>query len=111
LEFGDPQNPSAGYFKKEAIAWSWELLNIKYGIPADRIYATVFEGDKEHGIPMDQEAFNEWKKYLPESQILLGSKKDNFWEMGDTESVDHVLRYTWIAGQMTSALWLKVQPW
>jgi alanyl-tRNA synthetase len=82
--FGDPQNPSAGYFKKEAIAWSWELLNIKYGIPADRIYATVFEGDKEHGIPMDQEAFNEWKKYLPEYQILLGSKKDNFWEMGDT---------------------------
>ncbi len=55
------------YFKAEAIAWSWELLNIKYGIPADRIYATVFEGDKEHGIPMDQEAFNEWKKYLPES--------------------------------------------
>lgn len=82
--FGDPANPGAGYFKKEAIQWSWELLNQKYGIPAERIYATVFEGDPAHNIPMDQEAYDEWLKYLPAERILLGNKKDNFWEMGDT---------------------------
>ncbi|MBP7307049.1 MAG: alanine--tRNA ligase, partial [Saprospiraceae bacterium] len=82
--FGDPKNPTAGYFKKEAIQWSWELLHDKFGIPLDKIYATVFEGDKEQNIPMDQEAFDEWSKYLPKERILLGNKKDNFWEMGDT---------------------------
>ncbi|HQP77980.1 MAG TPA: alanine--tRNA ligase [Saprospiraceae bacterium] len=82
--FGDPANPSAGYFKKEAIQWSWELLHDKYGISADRIYATVFEGDPANNIPMDQEAYEEWAKYLPRERILLGNKKDNFWEMGDT---------------------------
>ncbi len=82
--FGDPANPQAGYFKKEAIQWSWELLHDHYGIDADRIYATVFEGDPANNIPMDQEAYDEWSKYLPKERILLGSKKDNFWEMGDT---------------------------
>ncbi len=72
------------YFKAEAIAWSWELLTQVYGIPKENLYATVFEGDAKEGLPKDEEAWNEWKKYLPEDHILLGNKKDNFWEMGDT---------------------------
>ncbi|MDR3717088.1 MAG: alanine--tRNA ligase [Puia sp.] len=82
--FGDPSNPAAGYFKKEAIAWSWELLTKVYGIPEDRLYVTVFEGDPAQGLPKDTEAWDEWKKWVSEDRILLGSKKDNFWEMGDT---------------------------
>jgi alanyl-tRNA synthetase len=72
------------YFKTEAIAWSWELLTDVYKIDKSRIYVTVFEGDAAEGLPMDQEAFAEWKKYIAEDRILLGNKKDNFWEMGDT---------------------------
>ncbi|HLZ86154.1 MAG TPA: alanine--tRNA ligase, partial [Puia sp.] len=82
--FGDPADAAAGYFKKEAIAWSWELLTAEYGIPKDRLYVTVFEGDKESGLPQDSEAFEEWKKWIAPERILLGSRKDNFWEMGDT---------------------------
>jgi alanyl-tRNA synthetase len=81
--FGDPAHPGDGYFKKEAIAWSWELLTEIYRIPKDRIYVTVFEGDAENGLQPDMEAFEEWKKWIPE-RILMGAKKDNFWEMGDT---------------------------
>lgn len=72
------------YFKKEAIAWAWELLTEVYQLPKDRLYATVFGGDEEDGLPIDQEAFDHWKKILAEDRILFGSKKDNFWEMGDT---------------------------
>ena len=72
------------YFKKEAIAWSWELLTDIYKIPKDDLYVTVFEGDEKEGLPKDDEAYNEWKKYVAEDHILLGNKKDNFWEMGDT---------------------------
>jgi alanyl-tRNA synthetase len=72
------------YFKDEAIAWSWELLTDRLGIPADRIYATVFEGAQEEGIPRDDEARKFWLRYLPEDRVLYGNKKDNFWEMGDT---------------------------
>lgn len=82
--FGDPQNPEGGYFKKEAIAWSWELLTKIYGIPEDRLYVTVFEGDANENLPVDEEAKEEWKKWIAEDRILLGNKKDNFWEMGDT---------------------------
>ncbi len=82
--FGSPTNPSAGYFKKEAIAWSWELLHTVYGIPKDRLYVTVFEGDEKENIPQDMEAYNYWKQWTDEDRILLGNKKDNFWEMGDT---------------------------
>jgi alanyl-tRNA synthetase len=82
--FGDPADPNAGYFKKEAIAWSWELLTVVYGIPKDRLYVTVFEGDPESGLAADTEAADEWKKWIAHDRILLGSKKDNFWEMGDT---------------------------
>jgi len=72
------------YFKQEAIAWSWELLTGVYGIPKDRLYVTIFEGDAREGIPRDEEAYFEWKKWIAEDRILLGNKKDNFWEMGDT---------------------------
>ncbi|MET0465798.1 MAG: alanine--tRNA ligase [Chitinophagaceae bacterium] len=72
------------YFKKEAIAWSWELLTEVYKLDKDRLYVTIFEGDEKEGLPRDEEAYNEWKKVIAEDRILLGSKKDNFWEMGDT---------------------------
>jgi alanyl-tRNA synthetase len=72
------------YFKKEAIAWAWELLTDVYELPKDRLYATVFEGDQQDGLAFDQEAFDYWKAFLPEERILGGNKKDNFWEMGDT---------------------------
>ncbi len=72
------------YFKKEAIAWSWELLTDVYKLDKDRLYVTIFEGDEKEGLPKDESAFNEWKKYIAEDRILLGNKKDNFWEMGDT---------------------------
>ena len=72
------------YFKKEAIAWSWELLTEVYKLDKDRLYVTVFEGDEKEGLPKDEEAYNEWKKWIAEDRILLGNKKDNFWEMGDT---------------------------
>ena len=71
------------YFKKEAIDWAWELLTEVYGIDKDILYVTVFEGDKEDGLPMDEEAYNFWKGIIPEDRILMGNKKDNFWEMGD----------------------------
>ena len=72
------------YFKKEAIAWSWELLTEVYQLPKDRLYATVFGGDDRENLPPDTEALELWKQFLPEDHILFGNKKDNFWEMGDT---------------------------
>ncbi len=82
--FGNPAAPEQGYFKKEAIEWSWQLLTEIYKIPKENLYVTVFEGDEKEGLPKDEEAWNEWKKYVDEDHILLGNKKDNFWEMGDT---------------------------
>ena len=82
--FGDPARPAGGYFKKEAIEWAFEFLVKEMKIDTDRLYATVFEGSKDDGLDLDHEAKDYWKKYLPENQILHGSKKDNFWEMGDT---------------------------
>lgn len=72
------------YFKKEAIAWAWELLTEVYNLPKDRLYATVFGGDKDDNLPADEEALTYWNKILPADRILYGKKKDNFWEMGDT---------------------------
>jgi alanyl-tRNA synthetase len=71
------------YFKKEAIAWSWELLTEVYKLPKDRLYVSVFQGDEGEGLPYDQESHDEWKKYIAEDRILAFGKKDNFWEMGD----------------------------
>jgi len=72
------------YFKKEAIEWSWELLTEVYKIPKDQLYVTIFEGDEKEGLPRDNEAYDLWKQFVPEDRIILGNKKDNFWEMGDT---------------------------
>ena len=72
------------YFKKEAIAWAWELLTKELGIPEDRLYATVFEGSEEDDLSLDEESQTLWGNYLPVERILLGDKKDNFWEMGDS---------------------------
>jgi len=79
------------YFKKEAIEWAWELLTEIYKIDKDRLYVTVFEGDdvtiseggKIDGLPPDMDAIKYWKEHIKEDRILFGSKKDNFWEMGD----------------------------
>lgn len=72
------------YFKKEAIYWAWELLTKVYKIPKENLYVTVFEGSKDSDhLPLDQEAYDLWKTIVPEDRILLGNKKDNFWEMGE----------------------------
>ena len=80
--FGNPSTPPGGYFKKEAIEWAWELLTSVFGIDKNSLYVTVYEGDSEDQIDFDQEAYDFWKKHLPEDRILKGNKKDNFWEMG-----------------------------
>ena len=72
------------YFKKEAIIWAWELLTEVYSIDKDMLYVTIFEGsDDADNLKMDQEAYDLWKAFIPEDRILMGNKKDNFWEMGD----------------------------
>ncbi len=72
------------YFKKEAIDWAWEYLVGTLGLNPDRLYATVFEGYAPEGLSRDDEAAEYWKKHLPESHIINGNRKDNFWEMGET---------------------------
>lgn len=71
------------YFKKEAIAWAWELLTEVYKLPKDRLYVSVFGGDQDDKLTLDQEAFDLWKSFVAEDRIIRGSKKDNFWEMAD----------------------------
>jgi alanyl-tRNA synthetase len=71
------------YFKKEAINWAWELLTEVYKIPKDILYVSVFEGNPAENVPFDQEAYDIWKTLISEDRIILGNKKDNFWEMGD----------------------------
>jgi alanyl-tRNA synthetase len=71
------------YFKKEAIAWAWELLTEEYKLPKDILYVSVFAGDKDDNLPFDEEAFNLWKSFVSEERIIRGNKKDNFWEMAD----------------------------
>ncbi len=71
------------YFKKEALEWSWELLTEVYKLPKDRLYVSVFGGDPKENLAVDEEAKAIWLRMVPEDHILLGSKKDNFWEMGD----------------------------
>jgi alanyl-tRNA synthetase len=72
------------YFKEEAIAWAWELLTKEYGLDPDRLYVTIFEGDASENLAPDDEARELWKRWIPADRILPFSKKDNFWEMGDT---------------------------
>ena len=71
------------YFKKEAINWAWELLTEVYKIPKENLYVSVFEGNLDENVPFDQEAWDIWKELIDEDRIILGNKKDNFWEMGD----------------------------
>ena len=71
------------YFKNEAITWAWELLTEVYKIPKENLYVSVFEGSIEDNVPFDQEAWDIWKTLIDEDRIILGNKKDNFWEMGD----------------------------
>lgn len=71
------------YFKKEAIEWAWELLTEVYKIDKDRLYVSVFEGSDEDGLKKDNEAFDIWSKLIDTNRIIDGSKKDNFWEMGE----------------------------
>ena len=71
------------YFKKEAIEWSWELLTKVYTINPDNLYVTIFCGSNKDNVPLDTEAYDIWKKIIPEERILNFGKKDNFWEMGD----------------------------
>ena len=72
------------YFKAEAIEWAWELLTKVWKLDPERLYASYFKGNKEMGLDPDREAFDLWKRYLPESRILPFGMKDNFWEMGET---------------------------
>ncbi|MCA6380456.1 MAG: alanine--tRNA ligase [Cytophagales bacterium] len=72
------------YFKKEAISWAWELLTGVYELPKDRLYVTVFGGDKGDNLQVDEEAKDLWRTFVQEDRILHGNKKDNFWEMGES---------------------------
>jgi len=72
------------YFKKDAIAFAWELLTEVYGIPKENLYVTIFEGDASENLERDQDAYNFWKSYISEDRIINGNKKDNFWEMGES---------------------------
>ena len=72
------------YFKNEIIKWSWEILTNEYKISPDDLYVTIFEGSSEDGLQKDKEAEKYWSEIIDESRIILGNKKDNFWEMGDT---------------------------
>jgi alanyl-tRNA synthetase len=82
--FGNSTENPAPYFKEEAIAWAWELLTEIYKINKQRLYVTVFEGDEKEDLPKDEEAISFWEKWISEDRIIMGKKKDNFWEMGDS---------------------------
>ena len=71
------------YFKEQTIQWAWELLTTIYHLPKERMYVTVFKGDEKERLTMDEETFHIWEQYIHPEHILYGSKKDNFWEMGD----------------------------
>ena len=71
------------YFKKESIEWAWELMTEVYKIDPDKIYVTIFEGDAGENLQKDTETYDYWKALVDEDRVLLGNKKDNFWEMGD----------------------------
>ncbi|KAA0126130.1 alanine--tRNA ligase [Chryseobacterium sp. SN22] len=72
------------YFKKDAIAFAWELLTEVYGIPKENLYVTIFEGDASENLERDQDAYDFWKSHISEDRIINGNKKDNFWEMGES---------------------------
>ncbi len=71
------------YFKADALAWAWQFLTEVLKLDKERLYVSVFEGNQSENVPFDQEAWDIWKQFVPEDRIILGNKKDNFWEMGD----------------------------
>lgn len=72
------------YFKEEAISWAWELLTEVFKIDKNSLYVSVFEGSQDSdALDRDEEAYALWKNIVPEERIIMGNKKDNFWEMGD----------------------------
>jgi alanyl-tRNA synthetase len=71
------------YFKRESIAWAWELLTVVYKLDPERLYVSYYEGDEPLGLEADAESYEEWLKYVPAERIVKGNTKDNFWEMGD----------------------------
>ena len=80
FSFGD-------YFKKDAIAFAWELITSDewYAIPKDKLYVTIFEGDPANGVPRDDEAEQFWMAVgVPKERIFEYGLKDNFWQMGET---------------------------
>jgi len=72
------------FFKQEMIPWAWEFLTDELGLDKDRLYVTIFEGDKEDQLEEDGEAYEAWARIIPAERIIKASKKDNFWEMGET---------------------------
>ena len=72
------------YFKEQAIQWAWELLTMVYRLPKERLYVTIFAGDNQDQLALDQETKSIWEQYTAKEHILLFPKQDNFWEMGDT---------------------------
>jgi alanyl-tRNA synthetase len=80
------------YFKKEAISWSWELIVERFKFPPSRVFATIYQPNKEKGDPAerDEESWNLWAEKFrsvgldPDIHIVNGNKKDNFWMMADT---------------------------
>jgi alanyl-tRNA synthetase len=74
------------YFKREAISWAWELLTKVWGLPRERLYATVFAGDEKEGLAPDDDAARLWAEMtdIDPSHVQRFGKKDNFWEMGAT---------------------------
>lgn len=72
------------YSKQIAISLAWDFLTKECKLDKDRIYVSVFEGDKDDGTEVDKESLKFWQDLLPKDQIVFGSKKDNFWEMGET---------------------------
>lgn len=74
------------YFKKEAIIWAWELLTKVYGLPKERLWATVFAGDQKDKLPADEDAAQLWASEtdVQPDHILKFGRKENFWEMGET---------------------------
>jgi alanyl-tRNA synthetase len=94
------------YFKKEAILWAHELLTQEYGLESSRLYATYFAGDETLGLPPDEEARELWLRVLPAAQVLPGSAKDNFWEMGESGPCGPCseLHYDLLGGRDAAAL-------
>jgi len=93
------------YFKKEAIAWAWELLTKVYKLDPERLYASYYEGDAELGLEPDTESYELWQQYIPKERIVPGNTKDNFWEMGETGpcGVSSEIHYDMIGGGRNAA--------